>query len=126
MNTSYNVNEMRNTAITGVPISISAQAGQGAPFTPFGTLAATLVIASAASIGSNLVDVRNGSLTLPLAVVNGVAKGAVASYILAKTTRSTAGEVLIAAGFLAGAAYLIDAKMKKSVQLEVSEEGSQC
>lgn len=95
---------------------------QGTPFSPVGTIAATLTIASAASIGSNLIDVRNGSMSLPLALVNGVVKGAAASYILSKTTRSTTTEVLVAAGFLAGAAYFIDSKMKKNVKAASKEQ----
>ncbi len=94
----------------------SVQQVQGEPFTPFGSLAATLTIASAATIGSNLVDVRNGSMSLPQAVVNGLVKGVAVSYIVSRTTRSTTVEVLLAAGFLAGAGYLIDTKMRKYQQ----------
>lgn len=120
------INDIRNTTIQRYPAPVSSQLAQGYSFSPFGSIAATLTIASAASIGSNLVDVRNGTLSLSLALLNGVAKGAAASYIFSKTTRSTTGEILVAAGFLAGAAYLIDAKMKKIVKSDSVDEGLNC
>lgn len=83
------------------------------PFSPVGNLAVTLTIASAFSIGSNTVDVKNGSMTAGQAVVNGLAKGVATSVILAVTTRSTVGQVAVAAGVLAVAGYLIDSNMKK-------------
>lgn len=120
------IDEIKIPPASGFLSSVPVQPVQGASFSPFGSLAATLTIASAASIGANMLDVKNGTLTLPLAVLNGFAKGAAASYILSKTTRSTAGEVLVAAGFLAGAAYFIDLKMKKSVQPAVPVEDGKC
>ena len=120
------INDIRKTTIQGPSTSVTSQPVAGYPFSPFGSIAATLTIASAASIGSNLVDVKNGTLSLPLALLNGVAKGAAASYILSKTTRSTTGEILVAAGFLAGAAYLIDAKMKKVARPESVDEDLNC
>jgi hypothetical protein len=77
---------------------------------------AALTIASAVSIGSNLTDVGNGAMTIPEAVLNGLAKGAAASLILHATSRSTAAQVALAAAVLAGAGYLIDSAMKKSKQ----------
>lgn len=133
MNVPYNsvsnigsIHEIRTSPVSGLPVSMPVQPVQGTSFSPVGGIAATLVIASAASIGANMLDVKNGTLTLPLAVLNGVAKGAAASYILSKTTRSTAGEVLIAASFLAGAAYFIDLKMKNNAQPAVLGEDRKC
>jgi hypothetical protein len=118
------INNIRYSTVQGG--IATPQPVQPGPFSLVGSVAATLTIASAASIGANMVDVRNGSISLPFAILNGLAKGAAASYILSKTTRSTTGEVLVAAGFLAGAAYLIDAKMKKSPQCDAVEEAEQC
>lgn len=81
---------------------------------PVGLAVTTLVISSAVSVGSNLVDVRNQSMTLPQAVLNGLFKGAAASLILHVTSRSTPLQVTMAAGVLAAAGFLIDSAMKKS------------
>lgn len=86
------------------------------PSSPGGSVIAALTIASAVSIGSNLTDVGNGAMTIPEAVLNGLAKGAAASLILHATSRSTAAQVALAAAVLAGAGYLIDSAMKKSKQ----------
>ncbi len=83
-------------------------------FTSVSSIATTLTVASAASIGSNLVDVRNGSMTMGQAVANGMAKGAAVSLILSSTVRSNALQIGLAAGILAGAGYMIDSVMKKS------------
>ena len=83
-------------------------------FTTVGTLAATLTIASALSIGSNMVDVRNGAMTTGQAVLNGVAKGTAASLIIAETSRSTTLQVVMAAAVLGSAGFLIDTAMKKN------------
>lgn len=92
-------------------------------FTPTGTAITTLTIASAVTIGSNMVDVQNGSMTIPQAVMNGVVKGTAATLILDSTARKTALQVALAAGILAGAGYLIDSAMKnKSQQLCTIEE----
>lgn len=117
-------NEIQTPYTSSILASTPVQLVQAAPFSSFASITATLVVASAASIGTNMLAVKNGELTLPLAVVNGIAKGAAASYILSKTTRSTAGEIVVAASLLAGAAYFIDAKMKKNVLPdEIAEEG---
>jgi hypothetical protein len=76
------------------------------------TVATTLTVASALSIGSNLVEVRRGRMTLPGAVLNGLVKGAAASLILAGTRRTTAPQVVLAAVVLGGAGFLIDSAMK--------------
>lgn len=82
-------------------------------FTPMGTITATLTIASAVSIGSNMVDVRNGTMNVSQAIFNGLAKGAAASLVLNATARSTTAQVVMVAGVLVGAGYLIDTAMKK-------------
>ncbi len=86
------------------------------PFSPAGTVAATLTIASAVSIGSNMVDVRNGAMTIGQAVLNGVVKGTAATVIINSTARSTTLQVGMAAAFLASAGYLVDTLMKKNKQ----------
>ncbi len=83
-------------------------------FSPLGTVASTLTIASAVSIGSNMVDVRNGAMTLPEAVANGVVKGTAATLIINATARSTVLQVVLSAAVLAGAGYAIDSLMKKN------------
>lgn len=75
-------------------------------------LLTTLTIAGAVAIGSNMVDVQNQVMTVPQALLNGLAKSAAATLILGVTTRSTALQVILAAGVLAGSGYLIDSAMK--------------
>jgi hypothetical protein len=96
--------------------SASQQTGTAPQFTPVGTLLTTLTIASAVSIGSNMVDVQNDSMTVPQAVLNGVVKGAAATLILNTAARNTVLQVALAGGVLAGAGYLIDSAMKKNKQ----------
>ena len=78
------------------------------------SLLSALSLSSAVSIGSNWVDVRNGAMTPAQAFLNGVAKGAAAILILKETTRSTPLQIVMAAGVLAGAGFLIDSAMKKN------------
>jgi len=85
-------------------------------FTSTGTLISTLTLASAVSIGSNMLDVQNGAMTIPQALLNGVVKGTAATLILNVTARSSVLQVAMAAGVLAGAGYLIDSSMKKNRQ----------
>jgi uncharacterized membrane protein YebE (DUF533 family) len=106
---------MNNMPIYSVQPS-SPQVVIAPQFTPAGTLISTLTIASAVSIGSNMLDVQNGSMTIPQALLNGVAKGTAATLVLNATARSTVLQVIIAAGTLAGAGYLIDSSMKKNKQ----------
>lgn len=81
-------------------------------FTTLCTKSTTLTIASAFSIGfHNMVDVQNGAMSIPQAILNGLAKGAAASLILNATARSTALQVVMAAGVLAGTGYLVDSAM---------------
>jgi hypothetical protein len=75
------------------------------------SLAGTLIIASALSIGSNMVDVQNGAMTFPGAVANGFAKGMAATLILNATPRETAVDTVITVGILATAGYMIDQVM---------------
>ncbi|MBM9538698.1 hypothetical protein [Desulfobulbus alkaliphilus] len=79
-------------------------------------LLTTLTIAGAVAVGSNMVDVQNRVMTVPQAVLNGLAKGAAATLILGVTTRSTPLRTALAAGVLAGAGYLIDSAMKARCQ----------
>ncbi|PID41206.1 MAG: hypothetical protein CR981_04250 [Proteobacteria bacterium] len=87
-------------------------------------VAAVLTVASAVSIGSNMVEVRNGGMTIPQAVVNGIAKGAAASIVLKVTERRSPLGVVAAAGVLAGTGYLIDSMMKKrkTQQCQIPEQ----
>ena len=85
-------------------------------YTTVGFMAATLTIASAASIGSNMVDVRNGTMDTGTAVINGLAKGAAASLILSLTPKDTSVQIGLTAAALAGAGYYIDRAMKKNKQ----------
>lgn len=63
-------------------------------------------------------------MSLLQAMVNGLAKGAAASLILARLPRTTTTQVLVASGVLAAAAYMIDTGMKKSTR-ELCEIGNQ-
>ncbi len=56
-------------------------------YTPLEFAAVTIAIASAATIGSNMVDVQNGSMGKTRAVVNGLVKGTAASLILSLTPK---------------------------------------
>ena len=89
-------------------------------FSPVDNIFATLALASALSIGSNIVDVQTGAMTIPQSVVNGVCKGAAATLILNATAGSTALQVVFAAGALATAGYIIDATMKKDLHAPCS------
>ncbi len=82
-------------------------------YTPLEFAAITIILASAATIGANMVDVQNGSLTKARAVVNGLAKGTAASLILSLTDKKSVLDIGITASALAGAGYLIDKVMKK-------------
>ncbi|PIE73634.1 MAG: hypothetical protein CSA20_02180 [Deltaproteobacteria bacterium] len=81
---------------------------------PFGTVAAAVTVAGAVSIGSNILDVQRGIMTPAQAVVNSLAKGATASLVTTQVPRTSAFQVLLAAGLLATAGYTIDSLMKKS------------
>ena len=76
--------------------------------------AITVTIASAATIGANMVDVQNGTLSKSAAVVNGLAKGAAATVILSLTEKKTLLDIGLTAAALAGAGYMIDRIMKKA------------
>ena len=82
-------------------------------YSPLGFGAATLTIASAATIGANMVDVHNGAMTPPQAVANGIAKGVLATVILSVTPKKSTLDVLVTAAALAGAGYAVDRMMKK-------------
>ena len=99
-----------------IPNPLMGQTAQIVPAVSWTTLASTLAVASAASIGSNMTDVRNGSMTVTQAVANGLIKGAAASTILARIPRHTAAEIVIACGALGVAGYMIDSVMKKNRQ----------
>lgn len=97
--------------ITAKPVSQSFPLPPG-QFTQTGSVIATLTIASAISIGSNMVDVKDGKMTIPQAVLNAAAKGTAATIILNGAARSTPFQVVMTAGILAGAGFLIDTVMK--------------
>ena len=82
-------------------------------YTPLEFAAITITIASAATIGSNMVDVQNGTMSKTQAVVNGLAKGSAASLILSLADKKSLVDIGITAVALAGAGYLIDKIMKK-------------
>lgn len=82
-------------------------------YTPLEFAAITITIASAATIGSNMVDVHNGTLSKSQAIINGLAKGTAASVILSLTDKKSLVDIGITAAALAGAGYLIDKIMKK-------------
>jgi len=91
------------------PIPVSAD-----QFSSAGFMTATLIIASAASIGGNMVDVKNGTMTQSQAVVNGVVKGAAASVVMAFTPKKNIVDIALTAAALAGTGYAIDRIMKKN------------
>ncbi len=83
-------------------------------FTPTEFAVATIAVASAATIGSNLVEVKKGTMTSKMAITNAVVKGAAASVILTLTPKQTALDIALTAVALAGAGYAVDRIMKKS------------
>ena len=82
-------------------------------YTPLEFAAITITIASAATIGSNIVDVQSGAMSKTQAVANGLAKGTAASLILSLTDKKSLVDIGKTAAVLAGAGYLIDKIMKK-------------
>lgn len=82
-------------------------------YSPLEFVALTIVIASAATIGSNMVDVQNGTMSKKRAMANGLVKGTAASLILSLTEKKSLADIGITAAALAGAGYLIDKVMKK-------------
>ena len=80
--------------------------------TTIGTVTTTVTLASALAIGANMVDVRNGTMSMSRAVLNGLAKGSAASLIMSATLPSTPQRVALIAGLLAGAGFYIDSNMK--------------
>ncbi|MGD9824366.1 hypothetical protein, partial [Desulfobacter sp.] len=93
-------------------------------YTPLEFAAITITIASAATIGSNMVDVHNGTMSKAQAVVNGLAKGTAASLILSLTDKKTLVDIGITAAALAGAGYLIDKIMKKGPDASCNSRGT--
>jgi len=85
---------------------------------------AAITIASAATIGSNMVDVQNGTMSKTQAVVNGLAKGTAASLILSLTDRKSLVGIGMTAAALAGAGYLIDTIMKKGPEAPCASRGT--
>lgn len=82
-------------------------------YSPLEFAAITIAIASAATIGSNMADVQNGTMSKTRAVVNGLVKGTTASLILSLTDKKNLADIGMTAAALAGAGYLIDKVMKK-------------
>ena len=93
-------------------------------FAPLGEMAATLTISSAATIGANMRLVSNGTITPAQAVLDGLAKGAAAGFILSSIPRRTVLDVVMTAAALAGSAYLIDRAVKTSAP-QKNDEASQ-
>lgn len=81
---------------------------------PVGLVVTTLVLSSAVAVGSNLVDVRNRSMSLSQAVLNGLSKGAAASLILHAASRRTPLQVAMTTGVLVATGFLVDSAMKKN------------
>ncbi len=102
----YTMNSLQQPPVTPAQVPLPAK-------TTIGTVTTTVTLASALAIGANMVDVKNGTMSMTGAVLNGLAKGSVASLILSATLRPTPQSVAIVAGMLAGAGFLIDSKMKK-------------
>ncbi|PIE62562.1 MAG: hypothetical protein CSA25_04495 [Desulfobacter postgatei] len=86
-------------------------------YTPLEFAAITICLASAATIGANMVDVQNGTMSKTQAVVNGLAKGAAASVILSLTDKKSLVDIGITAAALAGTGYAIDKLMKKGLDV---------
>ena len=103
------------------PVGQVAQVSSG-QFTQTGTMITTLTIASALSIGSNMVDVKTRRITVPLAILNAAAKGVAATVILNSTARTTPFQVVMVAGILAGTGFLIDTVMKKDKSKKTSDD----
>ena len=94
-------------------------------YPPLEFAAITVTIASAATIGSNIADVQNGTMSKTQAVVNGLAKGTAASLILSLTDKKSLVDNGITAAALAGAGYLIDKIMKKGPDTSCAPRGTE-
>ncbi|PIE58685.1 MAG: hypothetical protein CSA33_01925 [Desulfobulbus propionicus] len=97
-------------------VPVAVQPLPTSPSVSMGVLVSTLAVASAASIGSNMIEVKNGSMTVSRAVANGLLKGAAASTILSRLPRQSPLEIVAACGALGVAGYMIDSIMKESKQ----------
>lgn len=93
---------------------------ESAIFTPVSAtgVTTTLTIASALSIGSNLVAVGRGDITMPQALLNGVAKGAAATLVLSAFRRTTVMQVVMTVFVLGGAGYLIESAMREPAEAD--------
>ncbi len=80
----------------------------------------TFMIASAMSVGANLVDVRQGRRSFSHALINGFAKGAVSTMIVSGPVPDTPVKVAGTIGLLAGAGYIIDSVMEDMGKEKVS------
>ncbi|WP_321495684.1 hypothetical protein [uncultured Desulfobacter sp.] len=93
-------------------------------YTPLGFATIIITIASAATIGSNMVDVHNGTMSKTQAVINGFAKGTAASLILSLTNKKSLADIGMTAAALAGTGYLIDKIMKKGPEASCPPGGT--
>lgn len=94
-------------------------------YPPWEFAALTIALASAATIGANVADVQNGTMSKTQAVVNGLAKGTAASVILSLTDKKSLADIGITAAALAGAGYFIDKIMKKGPDASCAPRGTE-
>ena len=87
-----------------------------------GGMISTVLLASSIAIGANMVAVQRGSMSSGMAVLNGVAKGTVASLTLAVTNRVSTASVIATAGTLAVAGFVIDYLMTDSIEKDASSK----
>ncbi len=106
---------MTPTGLIGMPL-LPAEVSAWSPLKTMGDMLNILGIASAVSIGSNWVEVRNGTMRPAQAVFNGVAKGAAAPLLLKAASHRTPLQIAFTMGILAGAGFLIDSAMKKDTR----------
>ena len=117
-NSPLNVIQNGDTRQSYYPMNAVPQSPVGPTQVPLSTMSTigsvttTLTLASALAIGANMVNVRNGTMSISGAFVNGLVKGTAASLIMSATIPSTPQKVALVAGFLAGAGFLIDSNMQ--------------
>ncbi len=72
----------------------------------------SFLLASAISVGANLVYRKKTNTSLTHALVNGIAKGAASTVIFSTVKPDTAVNIAASAGLIIGSSILIDSVMK--------------
>ena len=82
-------------------------------------MATTILLAGSMAIGANMSDVKQGTMSPGMAVLNGLAKGAASTLIFSAATRLSASSVVLAAGALAATGFAINHFMPDRVEKKI-------